>query len=107
MSADDNPTEDDIQSEAELKEALDYYMLSETKPPPSSEKVTNQAIKIMNGLGMLNKNMSPEEVEELTKQVTEILNRLKGGSRTRSRSKKSKRRRNKSSRKKRSTRQRR
>jgi hypothetical protein len=110
MSADDNPTEDDIQSEAELKEALDY-LLSETEPPPSSEEVTDQVMKILMDKGMLNKNMSSEEVKEVKNNMMEFLKKLKmsrGGSRTRSRSKKSRtRRRKRSSKKKRSTRRRR
>ena len=110
-------SEDDIQSEAELKEAelkeaLDYFFdgiefeIKSGKTPPSSEEVTNQAIKSMQKQGMLNKNMSPEEVKNNFK---EFLKSLKGGSRTRSRSirKSRTRRRKRSSRKKRSTRRRR
>ena len=90
MSEDDKPTEADKQSEAELRRALNYlfrgteFEIKSGNTPMSSDEVTDAVIEILEDKGMLQKKVR------------------KGGSRTRSRT-----RRNKSSRKKRSTRRRR
>jgi hypothetical protein len=86
MSADDKPTEADKQSEAELREALNYlfrgteFEIKSGKLPMTSGEVTDQVMEILEKRGM-------------------IPSKKKGGRRSR----RSRTRRSKSSRKKRST----